>query len=162
MLFKTRRLGQEDALHGEAVAMLERLVPRAWERMRELGVPVEGVIAAVMPHPTGETRIIGASMVVRLDGEDGMRGGSGLVVGPVVDEQLRRMGVGRRLLTEIEREGFGSRRFAELHARVPEASVAFLESLGWARVECEGIPEGLCDLVLRVEGETGSSDVGGE
>jgi GNAT superfamily N-acetyltransferase len=162
VLFKTRRLGTDDALFGESTALLERLVPRAWARMRELGAPIENVIAAVMSHPTGEKRVIGAAMVVLLDGTEGERGGSGLIVGPAVDEQLRRMDVGRRLLTEAEREGFGTRRFNVLHARVPVASVAFLEELGWARVDNSDVPEGMSDLVLKVEGESGSSDGGGE
>lgn len=151
MVFRLRRIRATDPLASQADELIARCLPGARTIAESAGDDAMNLLA-VRPHPAGE-RVIG---VVRLHAVDD-NGGSGRVIGPVVDPQLQHQGVGRRLLAEAEREAFGVRSLRRLRCEAPAASAAFLEELGWRRDETGSQPlaAGRVELLLEIEPHAG-------
>lgn len=145
-MHRIRRTGLEDPSARDALELLDREMPGAREAIAQ--ADDAAIIFATTHHPAGE-RAIGCVALATVAPDAGV----GRVVGPVVDAQMRDLGVGRRLLAEAEREAFGVRRLRRLLSLAPRERRSFLEELGWTPSPTgDERPESL-EFVLEVPGE---------
>lgn len=149
LVLRTRRTDFNDPSARDALALLDRVLPGARDAAQDDADAT--LIIATRSHPQGE-RVAGCVGVVTT-GE-----GVGRLIGPVVDPQLQRQGIGRRLLAEGERDALGARQLRRLHCPAERRHAVFLIGMGWK----EGAAEGdRVDFVLEVDGEeAGPGDPG--
>lgn len=81
---------------------------------------------AVIDHPKG-TRVVGCVCLLANQPQPGQ----GKLMQMVVDPQRQAEGIGRRLVSEIERRAFGDLGLNELLCHAREGSEGFYQRMGW-------------------------------
>lgn len=154
-MHRIRRTGLEDPSAHDALELLDREMPGAREAIAQ--ADDAAIIFATTHHPAGE-RAIGCVALTTVEPDAGV----GRIVGPVVDAQMRDLGVGRRLLAEAEREAFGVRRLRRLLSLAPRERRSFLEQQGWAPASSEDERCERLEFVLELPSEEATRRAGQE
>jgi N-acetylglutamate synthase-like GNAT family acetyltransferase len=123
---------------GIDIAWMEKSFPGAEERADHF--------VAVADHPAGE-RVIGCVLLVP-EGD-----GVGKLMQMAVDPQRQREGVGKRLVTALERRAFGDRGLTKLYCHARADAADFYGGLGWEIVgegfEEAGVPHYRMEFEVR-------------
>lgn len=158
-LIRVLRISPADPLYAQAVALREE------EILRPLGLDMaafhralpgiedraEHFVAVV--DVLGLQRVVGCASLVA--GDPGP--GAGRMLQMAVSRQRQREGIGRLLVSAVEKRAFGELGLRELVCHSPLGSVGFCESLGWAVDSAEfpeaGVPHRR--MVLRLPADEG-------
>lgn len=161
-LIKIRRIDRHDPLYPQALALREE------EILRPIGMDLAAFHAqfpgveerlehfVAIVDVLGSPRVIGCASLLPNE----PRVGVGRMMQMAVHRQRQREGIGRLLVSALEKRALGELNLTELFSHVPLTSVGFCKSLGWEIDSDEFIEGGVPHrrMVVRYSPEVASTE----